>query len=1088
MRAVILCFAVGLACTIGSIAVAAQVSEIPNDWQPKALQQLQIVSATASSNLGPNFGSYGPANVIDGNRGTKWVASVPPSKTEPQWISLKTGGPRRVSAVAVHGEALDNDGILACEVQVENVSGGFTTVAKVDPATSRSWAATFEPVVTTGVRLSITRSNNSSPHTDVYEVQVFGKKLSSDEKKALGIEWLRSVRQSLQKSLLAVDASLEKIGNRLPAILQPYKRRALDLHARSKQIDESLAKWDNLSEQESSGLFDKTQAADLEAQSLANQLEQVVNVWPVRVQELGAAGEMIVKHQSEGRIIAERENNKLWLVGKGVALMLNEKTGLWDISWAAPCPAAVYRCGFSIEAGGKTLVPADVKAEVEPFEDKLGSGLVIHQRWGDTLRVERSLKLYKNRSVAVVTAKVTNTTNVDIALQNACLVEVDRNKQGWWYAGAVDRAPAAVSLQGSATLVCQPASSVTGINPQGANFSATAVLGFAPPSKKMGFVLGYLSGLEACPNLSAGFDPGSGGLGLASSQSFHGRKLRPGETLELDAVYLAAESCPYAVLEHFGDAVAAWSSKPIRKGQNALWCSWYAHRMHMSEDLVLANAAVIAKYFKSLGMEIVQLDHGWQRGDVTGDWTANERFPHGLKWLSDELRTRHGLKLGAWIAPTVVADTTETFKKHADWLLRDDKGKPKYYWKWYWEPKPACYLIDASNPGGAKFLEDTFARLSAAGVCYYKIDFISGCGSEGFSQYDPYCTRGWGVLRRAMEAIRRGAGENAWIRYCQCPPHLSTGVADSAYGGADTSDSGVASVINVLRPNARSLAAGYWINNRLYSREVCDMSVGMSGPVWEARMKMAMMGLAGCSVSFSDELQYQPPSRIRMMQRCLPPGAPTMRPLDLFDRDIPSQWHVHCKNDADEWEVLGLFNFNDTPQKQTVTFADMGLSNNADVTVFSFWDEQFLGVHRDRLELELRPRESRILFIRKLRGHPQLVGTNMHLLGGYHELKSMKWDDAKSTLSARFSRMPGIEGRSFFYLPAGYKPRIDFPLSENSARLTQLEAQLWMREIVFDRAEYDCSMQFVVDPALKQKAAPAPEPVTPSEATTGKDK
>ena len=392
------------------------------------------------------------------------------------------------------------------------------------------------------------------------------------------------------------------------------------------------------------------------------------------------------------------------------------------------------------------LVPAGINAEVKPFVDKLGKGLAIHQCWGDAVGVRRSLKLYENRPAAVVTAQITNASKKDIVLQKVHLADVSHDKQGWWCAAAVDRVPASITVQGSVTLTCRPASAPNIGEMQDSEISGTAVMGFEPPSQKMGLVVGYLSGIEARPDLSSTFRPGSGGVALTASQEFFGRKLRSGETLDLDAVYLAAEACPYAALEHFGDAVAAWSSKPARTKQTALWCSWYAHRMNMSEDLVLANAAVIDKYFKPLGMDIVQLDHGWQKGDVTGDWTANTRFPHGLMWLADELRKRHGLKLGAWIAPTVVADTTDTFRQHADWLLLDDKKKPQFFWRWFWKPNPNCYVLDATNPGGAKFLEDTFAGLRAAGVCYYKIDFINGCGSEQFSPHDPYCTRGWSVL------------------------------------------------------------------------------------------------------------------------------------------------------------------------------------------------------------------------------------------------------------------------------------------------------------------------------------------------------
>src|SRR5206468_2223436 len=151
-------------------------------------------------------------------------------------------------------------------------------------------------------------------------------------------------------------------------------------------------------------------------------------------------------------------------------------------------------------------------------------------------------------------------------------------------------------------------------------------------------------------------------------QPFLGRKLAPGETLELDPVYLSAHNDPFEALEKYGDAAAAFAPAPIRRQPTSLWCSWYAHRMAMTEDLVLANAAVAAKYFKPLGMEFIQLDHGWQRGDITGDWVTNERFPHGLKWLSEQLHARFGMKLGLWLAPTDVAQPAQVFREHPTWV------------------------------------------------------------------------------------------------------------------------------------------------------------------------------------------------------------------------------------------------------------------------------------------------------------------------------------------------------------------------------------------------------------------------------------
>ncbi len=482
--------------------------------------------------------------------------------------------------------------------------------------------------------------------------------------------------------------------------------------------------------------------------------------------------------------------------------------------------------------------------------------------------------------------------------------------------------------------------------------------------------------------------------------------------------------------------------------------------MAMTEDLVLANAAVAARHFKPLGMDIIQLDHGWQVGDITGDWQPNERFPHGLKWLADELRSRHGMRLGVWIAPTNVAETSETFKAHADRMLKDDNGKPRVNGKWYWKPNPNCFELDATHPDAYRWMTETFARLTAAGVSYYKIDFIYASAGEQFRQHDPKTTRGWSALRRSMEAVRVGAGPDALIRYCLVPPLLAVGLADGAYGGADTLDAGLNGNIEVLRTNARSLAASYWIQDRLYHREVCDMSVRMQADVEEVRMRLAMMALAGCSISFSDELQYLPPSRIRMMQQCLPPGVPRMRPLDLFDRTIPSVWAVRCKNAAEEWHVIGLFNFENKPEERSVDFAAIGLPPDADALVFEFWEERLLGTHRKGLTLTLPPQTSRVLSLRRATGRPQVVGTDMHIAQGHHEITRLAWDDAARTLAGECRRAPGLTGRVFIHVPAGWRPHFDFPLAKTSARLTNIGGGLWAKELVFDSDRVEWTVPF----------------------------
>jgi alpha-galactosidase len=680
---------------------------------------------------------------------------------------------------------------------------------------------------------------------------------------------------------------------------------------------------------------------------------------------------------------------------------------------------------FSIEIDGRAVQRDD-------------RGVHIERR---TLRTAEDVRVF---------TRITNHSDHQIALGAAKIAEMK------WPEGAnAGGSPAAI--YGDATLTCQPHGAVVK-----RDYATTNVLELVTPKKDRALVVGFLASKVARPEVTAGYRPGADVV-ITATQRFLGRKLLPGKSIDLDPVYLATSSDPFAALDAYGNAVAAETRPRAMRPPLALWCSWYAQRMAIDEEGTLANAAVAAKYFKPLGFDVMQLDHGWQEGDITGDWRVDRKsFPHGLKWLAEQLQSRYGMKLGLWIAPTDVAETSELFKQHPDWMLKDASGKPQVNWRWYWKPNPNCYELDATNPA-AKYVSDTFARLTSEGAAYYKIDFIAASGQERFFQSDPTATRGWSNLIAAMQQIRSGAGQDAWIRYCQTPFLASAGVADSVVGGDDTLDAGRFTGFHALRDNARSLASGYWINGRLYHREVCDMSLMMRAGVEEVRVRLAMMALAGCSISFSDELTQLPPSRLTMMQQCLPAGTGSsrMRPIDLFDREVPSIWQLHCKKDGDAWDVIGLFNFEETPQERTVNFSDLGIPSDQDQAVFEFWEQRYHGNRRDQFTMALAPHTSRILCIRRATGEPQVISTDMHLLQGMHELSDVKWDAAGKVLSGHARRAANMHGKVFVLVPEKWFPRFEFPIDERSAHLTHIAGPLWAKELDFgSSADVDWSIPF----------------------------
>lgn len=1059
----------GGVCLHASLALATQAASIEpwSDGQEQSRPpKLRLARVDASASLA---GPYGPERICDGDRHTKWVCPTRPSASAPPWVTFSLAdAPRSVTAVAVFGERVDNDGILDADIQVET-NGVFRTVASVRDAKIASWVARFEPVVTTKVRLLVLRSGGPTDHTDVWEVEVFGPPLTVGEVRARLPQSLEALRRLIETT----GESMNRLKNLPDEVPEGAERVWTHLTNRWETV-----RWEDPGTADRRGTDDEVRQrweAIEEAARLTTRLRERLEARTAARSKPSPRGSAVLTElhlAPPGVVAVERTAATDRLANEYLEFSWHRSRAEWSVSWAGSGHPRIRGAGVRVEVNGVTITGAPQSTEIRPFADRLGSGQVLAQVWRQAgVRFEREIAVYGGQPVITLSGRIANESTAEVTLGTTQLLQL--NAGGSWGLGPAWESPAAVYVQGHSLLRSRPFPAAGDLDSERERgYQSSGVLALVSRDPAAMLLLGYVRADEASPELSATYRLDDGGTALGATSRFLGRRLGPGETLELNRLYLAAGSDPFRALEDHGDALARLSAQPVRTGPTGLWCSWYAHRMGMTEEKVLANAAVAAKHLQPLGLEIMQLDHGWQRGDVTGDWVPNERFPHGLRWLADELQRRHGLRLGLWIAPTDVAATSDLFRQHPDWMLRDAEGKPKVNWRWYWAPNPDCYELDATQPAAYREIVDSFRRLTSEGVSYYKIDFIAAAGGEHFVPQDPKATRGWSVLRRAMEAVREGAGEPAWIRYCQTPPILSAGLANSAYGGDDTLDAGIPGRFDVLRDNAHALAAGWWLNDRPYHREVCDMSVRMQGSVEEVRVRAALMTLANCSISWSDELCYLPPSRIRLMQQCMPPGNPPMRPLDLFDRAVPSVWHLKVTNRVEAWDVVGLFNFETATEARTVRFEDLGLDPVGEYAVFEFWEERFLGPLRGGVSLDLPPQSSRVLAIRPVNGRPQLVGTDMHLLQGWHEVRQMTWDPTTHTLAGVYCRMPGTRARAYFLVPTGFSPRFEFPLGPGSARLTHVQGTLWMQEIEFVEAEFAWRIPFDL-PAPPPQREPA---------------
>lgn len=168
------------------------------------------------------------------------------------------------------------------------------------------------------------------------------------------------------------------------------------------------------------------------------------------------------------------------------------------------------------------------------------------------------------------------------------------------------------------------------------------------------------------------------------------------------------------------------------------WCSWYIYYKDIDEEKILRNVEWLGENLSRFGLEYAQIDDGWQ-GDSAGhgsnrEWSivCAERFPHGMKWLAEQIRDA-GLVPGIWLIPFSRSDT-DAFRQCPDMFLRDAKGrsvaelrKPvehtymgdrdrMYLWS-------GRYMLDPTSPRAHAYLGKLFTMLCREwGYSYVKID------------------------------------------------------------------------------------------------------------------------------------------------------------------------------------------------------------------------------------------------------------------------------------------------------------------------------------------------------------------------------
>ena len=255
--------------------------------------------------------------------------------------------------------------------------------------------------------------------------------------------------------------------------------------------------------------------------------------------------------------------------------------------------------------------------------------------------------------------------------------------------------------------------------------------------------------------------------------SCDGMLVEPGDTVCSETLALMQGTDGFELQCRYADLLGQNMKARTHQMPPIGWCSWYYYFSEVTQADIALNVAYLAEHREQYPLRYIQLDDGYQ--SVLGDWLCcNDKFPDGLEVVARMIRTQ-GFLPALWVAPFLAEENSALLRKHPDWMIHDEDGKVILQYPWR---TGKAAILDGTNPEVLTHLKRLFARIREMGFDYVKLDFlIAACTVRNGVLHDSKATRAQ-ALRRGLEAIREGFGEDGFILGCTVPFGASVGVVD----------------------------------------------------------------------------------------------------------------------------------------------------------------------------------------------------------------------------------------------------------------------------------------------------------------------
>lgn len=547
------------------------------------------------------------------------------------------------------------------------------------------------------------------------------------------------------------------------------------------------------------------------------------------------------------------------------------------------------------------------------------------------------------------------------------------------------------------------------------------------------------------------FDSGNselsdGRLTMAVTFTDRGGAVVPsGGRLQAETVSILYGPDPLSLAEQWADAMAARYHTPRLKQPIGAFETW-THWVGPSDEQTVLRMTdfIVSSGLRDRGVDYFQIDHAWSFSRTSFHSEDAEKFPHGMKWLADELASK-GMKLGLWISPFARDEKSEIYTQHPEYLVRNDDGElHKVFWG---------YVTDITQTAAQDMVVGDLKRLmNDWGIKQIWYDgptdsFTTGnyANLDKMTLMEAYHATWKRILSEVDDFVVAGSSMAG----------IGVGHLDVMYLGPDVgqfTDKGYIQTWGSILRYTQESANKWYYNGRLYWSLPGGLSVKPSATSYEQAISRAtVVGLTGGAIFITDPLDELDEDRLALIKKVLPPYPLTTRPIDLFDAvrlqtghdsdvvestvsDVSGQgpaghnnppriWFTKIEKPFGTWYLLALYNWSEQqPIDLSVPLQRLGLPADQTFLAYDRWKQNFLGPVNGTINAQLPPASVQLLALYPQQNVPQILGTDYHITGGGPDLADVQWDPQSQILSGTSTAVPGEPYHITIHLPEGYGP------------------------------------------------------------------